>query len=102
MKRPQAVETCGLRVRWGLCVNLCSALEFESHPPIGVDGHCVNDGQPELIVEIGESIQFLHLEHKCSNGFRLGFPCSFCSAELFEPCLPLYWRLIRLRRSNSI
>ena len=69
---------------WDSRLDFSAALEFECHPPIGVDGHCVNDGQPELIVEIGESIQFLHLEHKCSNGFCLGFPSTLCCTELLK------------------
>ena len=71
-----------------------TALEFEGHSSVSVNGHCVNSGQPELFDKLGEGIQFLLLKHKASDGFCPGFPCSFCSAELFEPCLgffiPLY------------
>lgn len=65
-------------------VGLCSAAEAEAHPPIGVDGHLVNDGQPELLVKFGEDIHFLHLEHECTNGFCLGFPCGLRGAELLK------------------
>ena len=72
---------------------LCT-LEFEGHSSVGVNGHCVNSGQPELFVKLGEGVQFLHLKHESTDSFCLGFPCSFCSAEMFEPCLgffiPLY------------
>ena len=44
-------ETCGLYVFWDFCINLRSALELEGHPPIGVDGRHVNNGQPELFVK---------------------------------------------------
>lgn len=69
---------------WDLCVDLCSAAEAEGHPSIGVDGHLVNDGQPELLVKLGEGIQFLHLEHERTNGFCLSVPCGLCGAELFK------------------
>ena len=65
-------------------VDLCSAAEAECHPPIGVNGHLINDGQPELLVKLGEDIQFLHLEHERTNGFCLGFPCGLRGAELLK------------------
>lgn len=55
-----------------------------------MDGYCVNDGQPEFFVKIGESVQFLHLEHKCADGFRLGFPSSLYCTELLKLCLCLF------------
>ena len=71
-----------------------TTLEFVSHSSVGVNGHCVDNGQPEFFVKLVDGVQLLHLEHESSDGFCLGFPCSFCSAELFEPCLgfliPLY------------
>ena len=71
-----------------------TTLEFEGHSSAGVNGHCVDNGQPEFFVKLVDGVQLLHLEHESSDGFCLGFPCSFCSAELFEPCLgffiPLY------------
>ena len=73
-------------------------MEFEGHSSVGVNGHCVNSGQPELFVKLGEGIQFLHLKHKRSDGFCLGFPCSFCSAELFEPCLGFFILQCQLER----
>ena len=83
-KKPKIDEIC-----------CCFISDFSlTNSEIDVIGHCVNSGQPEFFVKLGEDIQFLHLKHKCSDGFCLGFPCSFCSAELFEPCLgffiPLY------------
>ena len=67
-----------------------TTLEFEGQPPISMDGHRVDNGQPELFVKLGEGIQFLQLEHKCSDGFCLGFPCRLCGAELFEPYLGFF------------
>ena len=73
-----------------LHINLRTTLEFESHPPIGVNGYCIYDNQPELFIKLGEGIQFLHLEHKGSDGFCLGFPCSLCGAELLKLSLCLF------------
>ena len=94
-KKPAGGQTCGFFVLRGLCVDLRSAAEAEAHPPIGVDGHCVNDGQPELIVEIGESIQFLYLEHERTNGFCLGFPSTLCCTELLKLRLCLFESLYK-------
>lgn len=38
-----------------------TTLEFEGHSPVGVDGHCIYNGQPKLFVKLGEGIQFLRL-----------------------------------------
>ena len=73
-----------------LCVDFCTALKFESHPPVGVDGYGINDCQPELFVKLAEGIQLLHLKHKASDGFCLGFPCSLCGAELLKLSLCLF------------
>ena len=41
---------------FALLVDLRAALEFESHPSIGVDGNRVNNGQSEFFVKFGEGI----------------------------------------------
>ena len=61
-------------------------MEFEGHPSVGVNGYRVDNDQPELFVKLGEGIQFLHLKHKRSDGFCLGFPCSFMYS-LVDLCL---------------
>ena len=33
-----------------------TTLEFEGHSSVGVNGHCVNDCQPELFVKLGNGI----------------------------------------------
>ena len=33
-----------------------TTLEFEGHSSVGVNGHCVNSGQPELFVKLGNGI----------------------------------------------
>ena len=68
---------------------LCT-LEFEGHSPVGVNGHCVNSGQPELFVKLGEGVQFLHLKHESTDSFCLGFPCRLCGAELLKLCLGFF------------
>ena len=73
-----------------------TALEFEGHSSIDMNGHCVDNGQPELFVKLGEGIQLLHLKHKCSNGFCLGFPVNLCGAELLKLCLCFLYRSINL------
>ena len=73
-----------------LYINFCAALEFEGHPPIGVNGHRVYDGQPELFIKLGDGVQLLHLKHKRSDGFCLGFPCRLCGAELLKLCLGFF------------
>ena len=55
-----------------------------------MNGHCVDNGQPELFVKLGEGIQLLHLKHKCSNGFCLSFPVNLCGAELLKLCLGFF------------
>ena len=57
-----------LYVFGGLCIDLCIALEFEGHPPISVDSHGIDNGQPELFVKFGKRVQLLHLKHECANG----------------------------------
>lgn len=49
-----------------------------------MDSYRVDDGQPEFFIKFDEDTQFLHLKHKCSDGFCLVFPSSLCSAELFK------------------
>ena len=83
-KSPQALKPADFFALWILYVDLCSAAEAEGHPPIGVNGHLINDGQPELLVKLGEDIQFLHLEHERTNGVCLSFPCSLRGAELLK------------------
>ena len=65
-------------------------MEFEGHPSVGVNGYRVDNDQPELFVKLGEGIQFLHLKHKCSDGFCLSFPCRLCGAELLKLCLGFF------------
>ena len=65
-------------------------MEFEGHPSVGVNGYRVDNDLPELFVKLGEGIQFLHLKHKCSDGFCLSFPCRLCGAELLKLCLGFF------------
>ena len=65
-------------------------MEFECHSPIGVDGHCVDDGQSEFFVKLVDGVQLPHLEHESSDGFCLGFPCRLCGAELLKLCLGFF------------
>ncbi len=74
----------------GLCIDHRSALEFEGHPPIGVDGYRVDNGEPELFVKLGEGIQFLHLKHKRSDGICLCLPCVLYTVQLLNPCFCLF------------
>ena len=60
-----------------LTLDFCAALEFEGHSSVGVDSYRVDDGQPEFFIKFGEDTQFLHLEHECANGIRLGLPFGF-------------------------
>ena len=76
-------------------------MEFEGHPSVGVNGYRVDNDQPELFVKLGEGIQFLHLKHKCSDGFCLSFPCRLCGAELFSYALAFLYCSAKLLYQDS-
>ena len=43
-------------------------LEFECQPPVPVDGHSVNDREPESVIKLGDWLSVLcQLEHKAAD-----------------------------------
>ena len=69
-----------------------TTLEFEGHSSAGVNGHCVDNGQPEFFVKLVDGVQLLHLEHESSDGFCLGFPCSFVVRSCSSRALAFSYR----------
>ena len=69
-----------------------NTLEFEGHSSVGVNGHCVDNGQPEFFLKLVDAVQLLHLEHESSDGFCLGFPCSFVVRSCSSRALAFSYR----------
>ena len=60
-------------------------LELKGQPPVPVDGHGVDDREPESIIELGDGIAVLRqLEHKTADILGFGFPLSLCRLELLQ------------------
>lgn len=84
-------ETCGLVMFVGSYASISvPPWNLKVIRPSAWTGYRVDNGEPELFVKLGEGIQFLHLKHKRSNGFCLGFPFSLCGAELLKLCLGFF------------
>ena len=71
--KPTGRETCGLCCMLGSNRNLMPRLECECQPPIPVDGHGVNDREPEPVIELGDGVAVLRqLEHEAADVLGLG------------------------------
>ena len=60
-------------------------LELKGHPPVPVDGHSVDDREPEPVIKLGDRFCVLcQLEHKAADVLGLGFPLGLCRLELLQ------------------
>ena len=60
-------------------------LELKGQPPIPMDGHGVNDREPEPVIELGDEVAVLRqLEHEAADVLGLGFPLGLFRLELLQ------------------
>ena len=60
-------------------------LELKDQPPIPMDGHGVDDREPEPVIELGDEVAVLRqLEHEAADVLGLGFPLGLCRLELLQ------------------
>ena len=62
-----------------------SRLELKGQPPVPVDGHGVDDREPEPVIKLREGFSVLRqFEHKATDVLGLGFPPGLCRLELLQ------------------
>ena len=60
-------------------------LELKGQPPVPLDGHGVDDREPEPVIKLSDRFAVLcQLEHKAADVLGLGFPLGFCRLELLQ------------------
>ena len=60
-------------------------LEFECQPPVPVDGHGVNDREPEPVIKLGDGLAvFRQFKHKAAYALGLDFPLGLFRLELLQ------------------
>ena len=82
-------------------------LEFEGQPPIPVNGHSIDNREPESVIKLSNWIAALcQLKHKATNVLGLGFPLCLCRLELLYLGLgnfvPLYQTVVAFQVGSLI
>ena len=63
-------------------------LKLKGQLPVPVDGHGIDDREPEPLIKLGDWYSVLRkFEHKAADVLSLSFPLGLCCLELLQLCL---------------